>query len=277
MAKQQSFDEVMNAAIRDFTENGFDEEGRLEKWLGRIRAAATRQAGSEAKATKLLKEGLVSLYRRMVERGTALQSHPGVSLMTIQKLKPELRAELDRRILASANLIKLNRKRAIDQTLQRFSGWSTSIPRDGARKPPTKEDVTNLKKPMQSLPFEQRRVLTDQGHKFSAALSNIVAEDGGAIALIWNSNWRQPGYDYREDHKERDGVVYLIRDSWAHKKGFVKAGDGGYYDRITAVAEEPFCRCFATYIYNLRDLPKSMVTEKGRKALEEARAKLKAE
>jgi hypothetical protein len=45
-----------------------------------------------------------------------------------------------------------------------------------------------------------------------------------------------------------------------------------YYDEITAVGEEIYCRCWADYLYNLRDLPPSMVTAAGKAELERVRA-----
>lgn len=56
----------------------------------------------------------------------------------------------------------------------------------------------------------------------------------------------------------------------------MKVGDAGYYDQVTAVGQEVFCSCYAQYLYNLRELPESMITVKGKLSLEEARAKIKS-
>jgi hypothetical protein len=100
-----------------------------------------------------------------------------------------------------------------------------------------------------------------------------VAEQGGAIAYRWRSHWRRAGYDFRKDHKERDNEIYLIRNSWAKDQGLIKAGSAGYYDEITSAAQEPFCQCYVVAIYALRELPEDMLTEKGKKLLEETRLK----
>jgi hypothetical protein len=63
-----------------------------------------------------------------VGRAGALKRHQGISRFTLNYLEPKLRTELDRRILASVDLIQLNRRKAIDTTLSRFSGWASSIP-----------------------------------------------------------------------------------------------------------------------------------------------------
>lgn len=267
--RPQTFQEVLTAAIDDLMLHGFDSVERVERWTRELREAARRSLVSEASLEQQMRDGLAAIYKRMVDKGGLFKFNPGIERFTLERVRPALRGELDRRIMASANLIKLNRSQAIEKTLQRFQGWSTSIPAggtDAVKKGETKKDV---RKSLASLPFEERRVLIDQGHKLVSSLNNILAADGGAIAMQWSSKWRQPGYNYRPDHKERDGKVYLIRDSWAHKAGLIKKGRPGYLDEITQPAEEVFCRCSGVYLYNLRDLPEEMLTQAGRRKMVE--------
>jgi len=271
-----TFFDIVNEAVEDLATHGYDSVERVAAWERKIRDAAATQMKPEHVMEQMLRDAMTAVYRRMVEKGQIVRYHPDVARYTIDKVRHQLRAELDRRILASANLIKLNRQEAINKTLQRFSGWSTSIPRGGVSGESGAKARKDIKKSLRSLPFVERRVLIDQGHKLTASLNNIVAVDGGAIALMWRSNWRQAGYNYREDHKERDGQVYLIRDNWAQQKGFVKAGPDGYYDQITAVAEEPYCRCYAVYIYALGKMPRAMLTKKGEAVLTDARREMAA-
>jgi hypothetical protein len=269
----RGFYEILRLAITDITEHGFDTSGRLAFWTEELRQAAMRTVMPVWRMEELLKVGLSAIYRRLIERGTIARYHPGIPRFTLQRVAPHLRAELDRRILASADLIKLNREQAIAKTLQRFQGWATSIPGGGSDATSKQQTAKEVRKALARLPFEERRVLIDQGHKFTANLSNILAQDGGAIALIWHSHWRQSGYDYREDHKERDGQAYAIRGNWAISSGLMKPGAAGYYEDITAVGEEVFCRCYAQYLYALRDLPAGMLTKKGNDELARARGK----
>jgi len=212
----RGFYEVLRLAIADITEYGFDSSGRIAFWTDQLRQAAMRTVTPAWRMEEMLKLGLSAIYRRLIERGGIGRYHSGIERFTLQRVAPHLRAELDRRILASADLIKLNRQQAIDKTVQRFQGWATSIPGGGHDATSKPQIAKEVRKALARLPFEERRVLIDQGHKFTANLSNILAQDGGAIALIWHSHWRQSGYDYREDHKERDGKVYAIRgNNWA--------------------------------------------------------------
>lgn len=258
-----TFYETISAAIADIVAHGFDSQKRLDDWLIKIKKAAVRSLVSPKVLEQHLKATLTTIYRRMVEKGGVFQYHPGIPKFTIASIKPKLHAELRRRIMASANLIVLNRDESVNNTLRRFAGWMSSVPAGGSKTQDKAEVKTTIRKALVSLPFEERRVLIDQGHKLIASINDIVAQDGGALAAVWHSNWRQKNYDYREDHKERDEKVYLIRDSWAHKAGFVKPGKVGYLDQITQPAEEPFCRCHASYLYALKRLPPEMLTAKG--------------
>ena len=270
---------VIDEAVNDFVENGFDDPERLARWEKRIAEAAGEAIGSASAMDEMLREILRATYEKMVAKGGIAKHHPGLSRWTYERLRPEFRAELDKRIMASANLIRLNKTKMVQQTLSRFGGWATSIPAGGSENVDKREEKDRIKKPLASLPFETRRVLTDQGHKLISSLNEVVAVGGDAIAAVWHSRWRQPNYDYREDHKERDLKVYGIDDSWAVKAGLVKKPPEGWTRDITKPAEEPFCRCSYVYVYTLRELSRlcpEMITEKGWKWLEDAAAKLKA-
>lgn len=264
-----TFFETLTRAVNDFVTKGFKSEDQLRDWLENLRKAAHDNLVSEAVMVDELKRSLRSVFIRLTQKGGLFKFHPGVSQYTIARLMPAMRAELDRRIMASANLIKLNRQSAIEKTLQRFSGWATSIPAGGTKSQDKPETKTKIRKALASLPFEERRVNIDQSQKLVSSIHQIVAEGSGAIAVKWNSHWRQRGYNYREDHKERDGKVYLLRGNWATQKGLVKVGEAGFFDKITSFGEEPFCRCYGTWLYNLNDLPDDMLTIKGKKALGE--------
>ena len=270
---RKSFYTILTEAVSDITDHGFDSQKRINEWMELLRDSAEAALTSKRTMDKMLRDGLTSIYRRLIDQGQIIQRHPGVNLRTIKDIKPALRAELDRRIMASADLITLNREVAVNKTLARFSGWSTSIPKGGVENSKKTKTKKEIRKALASLPFEERRVLIDQGQKLAASLSEIVANDGGAIAGIWHSRWRQQNYDYREQHKERDGEIYLVRDSWAAKAGLVK---GKYYDQVEGVAELPFCRCYMTWLHGLGSLPKSSLTTKGVERLKEAREKATA-
>jgi len=220
---------------------GYDSEDRLAHWIELLRLAAQGVSSPPATVPDRLRQGLETIYRRLVDRVGVLRFHPGVARWTVEQMRPELRAALDRRITASASLIRLNRQEAVEATLRRFSGWATSVPAGGSEAPQRQAAKAATKKALAQQRFVERRVEIDQGHKLVASISEIVAVGANAIAVRWNSHWRQAGYDYREDHKERDGHVYAIRDNWAIKRGFMAKGGEPYYDEITGFGVEVYC------------------------------------
>lgn len=272
----KSFDEALAAAVADIVEHGFDSQDRLDRWVRELTAAADRFIAAKAARDARLADAFEAIYRRMVANGGMLKFHPGVSKMTLSHVAPLFRAELDRRVRISADLIKINREQAVAKTLQRFSGWASSIPAGGARTEDRRETKADIAKDLRVLTYRERFVANDQGHKFFAALNQTLADQNGAIAVRWASRWRALNYNYRPDHKERDGKVFLLRNSWAHREGLAKAGEAGYYDEVEAVGQLPNCRCAGVFIYSLSRLPEDMLTAKGRAKLEDARGRLNA-
>lgn len=274
-APKQTFNDIVREAVEDFQNQGFDSTERLEYWQRRLRQAAVESMIPENQADKMLRDALMAVYVREVENFGVLRKHPGLARWTVDKLKPQLRAELGRRQLASIQLIKLNREQEIDAMTRRFAGWATSVPPGGSDQT-GREETRKLRKTLSGLSYRERRLMIDQGHKLQANISAVIAQGSGALAGVWRSHWKQTGYDYREDHKERDQELYAVRDNWAMGKGLMKLGGHKYTDEITQPSEEPYCRCWYRWVYNLRDLPVEMVTEKGKAEMARVRAALQA-
>ena len=268
---KRRFPEILASAIRDMADHGFDSIQRIDSWIGELRRAAVRDVPNALMLDRVFRQYLHALYERHLERDRIGSLHQ-VARVDIDSIAPQLRAELERRILTSADLIRLNREQAIGETLKRFQGWATSLP-SGPAGVKLRKTAGEIAKPFKSRPFEERRVLIDQGHKLIASVDSIVAAQNRAIAAVWRSHWRQAGYDYRSEHKAIDGHVYAVRDSWAMDEGFMKKGHG-YIDELTEQpAQAPFCRCWFRWIYALRDLPETMLTEKGRSQLAKTRVR----
>ena len=257
------FTQTVRDAVKYYMLHGYSSEKELSLWMLTLRAAAEDKATSEVNLVEVVTDHLRKSYDTQVNRGAMFKRHPGVGRFSVDMLRPEMRRELDRRIVASANLIKLNRQKAIDTTMSRFSGWATSIPPGAPSSPSGVIKVSqHIEKSAKQVAYEARRVAIDQGHKLIQNIDNVIATSNNAIAVQWHSYWRQPGYDYREDHKERDQQYYLMRDSWALKNGVIIPGSAKYLDEVTMFGEEVFCRCYGTYIYAVRGLPREMLTEK---------------
>jgi hypothetical protein len=181
----------------------------------------------------------------------AMDVAPGVGRFTLEKILPHLRSELNRRIMAiaedSADLIGSGREAVIEATLKRFADWITPEANSHPSTPATaglwsriKSHLTGRNHPetpieLANMTLEDRwrLVMIGQGHRFTACLNEMLAIDGGAIAMIW----RRPSYPEEgqslEDHRGRDGKVYALRGCWAIERGLIQPGAVGYYDEVT--------------------------------------------
>jgi hypothetical protein len=258
-----SFSETLRRAIADFGEHGFVSATQIETWLTLLRAAAERELGPESRIDDETRRLLEKLYDRLVRQGRVLEQVPGLGRYTLGMIAPDLRAELDRRILASASLIKLHRRDAIESTLRRFQGWSTSIPPGGGDLIDKREIRSAMTMDLKEFNWRRRRVNIDQGLKLTSNIADIVANGNGAIAAEWRSRGAtEPNYDYRPEHLARHGRIFLIRGSWAYQQGLVRAVNG-YTDDIEMVGFLPFCRCTYKYLMSPRQLPDALLTRKG--------------
>ena len=260
----KTFRQILAEAITDLADHGYVSPDRIHTWIVQLRNAAERELAPEAQIDEMIRRGLGATFDRYIERGKITELVPGVTPFTLQVVKPKLRAELDRRIVASADLIKLHRREAVEGTLQRFQGWSTSIPPGGDSTIDKREVRSEIGKPIAQLKFERRRVEIDQSHKLVANISEIAGLDAGAIAGVWHDHGEHDkSYNARKDHMERVGKTYVVRDCWAHRDGLITAPDG-FTDEITKPGQEVFCRCRYTWITSPRRLPVEMLTQRGK-------------
>lgn len=259
------FRRLLTEGVRKFAEGGYTSEADLQDWMARLHAALEREIPSDAETRAQLRRILEAVYAREVGGGLARRI-PGLSRYTLDRVAPELRAELDRRIFAAADLIRLNKRAAVEKTLKRFAGWVSSVPPDGAINFDARSTVSDIGKSVAQLKFEQRRVAIDQGHKLIAAVAHVVARGEGAIAAIWHDRGEHDhGYDARPEHLKRSGTLFLVRDSWAANEGLIRRRPGvKYTDEIEQPAELPFCSCYYEYVTTPARLPAELLSGRGR-------------
>ena len=117
-------------------------------------------------------------------------------------------------------------------------------------------------------------------HSGFEALKKISIEEGkqsGAIAAKWDAqvhNVKQEMQEWADEmccqfpgHKERDGNLYAIKGNWALQKGLMTEGTGVVDLEDESLFEDEGCICCFRYKQGLRDLPYSMLTEKGKQTL----------
>ena len=111
------FRTILLEALNHFAEHGYTSELDLHEWLLRLHAALERELPTDTQTRKELSAALDAVFKRDVVRGGVQKRVPGVSRYTLDRIAPSLRAELDRRIFAGVELIKLNKKAATEKTL----------------------------------------------------------------------------------------------------------------------------------------------------------------
>ena len=258
------FRALLTEGLKRFAAEGPPSDVELAVWLERLQRELEIEMPTDDESRKALRDVLEVIYARDVERGGLAKRVPGVDKYTIAQVAPRLRAELDRRIFAAADLIRINKAQRKAQTLQRFAGWITSIPIGGSNETDFRSAAREIAKPISQVKYEARRVAIDQAAKLSAAIAHVVAQQNGAIAAIWHDRGEHDrGYDARPEHLKRSGQLFLVRDSWAMNDGLIRRG-GPYYDDTEGVATLPYCSCWAEWISAPQRLPEDLLTAKGR-------------
>lgn len=270
-AKPLTYNQEVRRAVSEMAD-GAVPLGGLEVWLERLRNAAMQSFKPINQVQENVESYFGSIFNRVTQQKLSGDTGKRVGRFTRHHLTEEAKAELDNKIITSVSLIKFNRDIAVADTMKRVVGWYSSIPPEGIPKDQKAEAVGDIQKALKQLPYKERRVIIDQGHKLASSLNEVVCRGSGAIAAIWHSHVGQINYNFRKDHAARDGRIFLLRGSWADKEGLVKPqGKVGYTDQQTMPGEEVNCKCRYQYLFNLQDLPTEMLTKKGLEVL----AKLK--
>jgi len=250
------FKTVLDQAITEFGEHGFRDAAILAVWLLLLRQALKSSISPENKANSRAKASLTRKYELLVKKRRKIPQ------IKVDQIRPDLRRELERRVIATQGLNGSIRESAVADVIRRFEGWATSVPEGGSAV--KKRHITDfITKPITKIRLEDSRVLEDQMHKLAMNVEAIIADKCGAIAGVWHSKWRQ-GEPYRHKHAAFDEEVFTIADNWAIKNKLMKVGSAGYTHNIEAPGELPYCRCSYDYVYDIKDLPDKMVTKKGR-------------
>lgn len=242
MASKPNYYQVLAAALADFEIHGFDSQERLDHWLDELEEAARGSWVDEETIKRDLVKHLHTVLDRTLKGRQFSKAHAGLQPFRLQHIKPKLHAELQNRIIASTNLIKLNRAESIARARARLAGWMSSIPPGGKTGEDFKESTKTVRRGIAGETFIERRVIIDQGHKLNAAINDIVAVDGGAIIATWRHVHRGlPSYHPRPEHVARDGKVFVIPGNWALKEGLMKPAGHQFTDEIEQPGEFVYC------------------------------------
>ncbi|MHB8392368.1 MAG: hypothetical protein ACYDBH_22775 [Acidobacteriaceae bacterium] len=133
--------------------------------------------------------------------------------------------------------------------------------------------ISPIKKEIRCLAKWNRLFYIYKALSFSAEIHYIFALESGPLAAIWRytESDEQGEYTVTHNHKDRDRRVYAVRGNWAVEKGLMSVGLDGYIDDIDRPGQEVGCMCNLVWVSAIRDLPRSMLTERGQSELKRTR------
>lgn len=252
---------------------------RLSRILRRcINTIVSRELRFESShAHSVLKRG----YNVFIKDGFK-DTHRGLRGWKLRDLRPKLEKELRARINFSNSLIQLTNSEHSRKINQRFIGWTSSKGEDTSAK--GLAEALQIGATFTKARRHQKRVLGDQTRKMLSNFDSIVAEEHKAIAFIWktrrdnrvvgNPSGKNPKVTNPEvhgDHYHRQDKLYFLHDTWVIKKKLVdtRSKQFAWADFKDGMPGQPInCRCYATYIYDLGDIPEELLTDLGEKYLE---------
>ena len=269
MAKERSFSTVLGLAVGAIALYGLLSSKQLKDWEKALIAAALFTFMQPKEMNVVLYKRLDGIYKDMVTDKKLLKKYPNMDRGAFDRAKDKILHRLALRKFLGADLIEKNYRESIDTVVRRFIGWASSVPAGGIKELDREVEKRKIQKAILSVDAEGKFIVRDQMHKFQTEIEEILSVDGQAIAAKWHSQWRVPGYNYREKHKHIDvsGEVFVIRDNWALQGRLMKLSGRKYTDSIIRPGMEPNCKCVYEYIYSLSDLPDDMLTAKGRAAI----------
>lgn len=200
----------------------------------------------------------------------------------LNDLKPKVANELKKRTEFSLNLITQTNEKHKAILKERLFGILSN---NTDVSPEAMAKALNIDSEAKKVIKHQQSIINDQTTKFEATLSRIEAEMGGAFAFTWrtrfdlavvgNPQGKYPnGNALHGDHYAREKQVYFMKDafpnSWVYKYDLVKINALKWDDFKDGLPGMPInCRCWANYIYDLRELPadilKKILTKQGKK------------
>lgn len=230
--------------------------------------------GEVAKQSKLWARkaatDLTAAYRRYQKDGYKKYNKNLVG-WRLKELKESFRRELKKRIKLNAELIapyKSDLKKLVEKRfVGAMSGGKMSV-----------KDLKSMLKLSATLKSRNKKVsntLKDQKMKMISEFGRLTAEKYKAIGFQWSTRdddlvAGNPSGHYPKvsnpqihgNHYERDEKVFLFKDSWAVKNGYINKARAGKEDSFLWAEDiedgmpgMPInCRCEALYIYTIEEL-----------------------
>lgn len=198
------------------------------------------------------------------------QKHKGMSAYTHNDISKEFRKALERRILHSLQAIKIKDQQLLLDLESRFLSFITDEKKEKSLQ--NLKDNLAANKSTKIAKNYVKNVVSDQVARLNDDIDSIHAKLNGALGLIWhtmedtkvvgNPSGKYPkGNELHNDHYKRNNVFFALKNSYATKKGLLKADIFEDLEDIKKVGRGLNCRCYYEYIYDLRDVPKEYLAK----------------
>lgn len=231
--------------------------------------------------TKSLKKSYISYTKRGFE-----ENNKGLKGWRLNLLKDDLRRELKGRINNSLMLIKTQDEQRMSILKTRFLSW---LAETESGKSPNIKETLKVSHEIRKNDRHYRMILADQTRKMIGNFDNIVANKYQALGFFWKTRrdnrvtgkpgGKNPkGNEMHGDHYARQDKFYFYHNNWAIQQRLINTNHKlfKWADFEDGLPGQPInCRCYAYNIYELEDIPKELLSEKGKAYLQEKQEKLK--
>lgn len=166
-------------------------------------------------------------------------------------------------------------ERSFDDFMNSVSLFVSKLQKQSISPKDSKVDIQNLGQEFRTFLRWSKTFYILKASCFSSAISNELSINSDAIGAQWNYNVQDEQMDYPNfEHVNYDKKVYIIRGCWADRKGFFSP-DVTYLDEVSSKFLDLGCSCFLTFLYNIGDIPDSLLSETGRQKYAEVRQKIR--
>lgn len=233
----------------------------------------------EKKLSKLFSSRMKKTYNSYMKDGV-FENNRGVKQVSIFKLKPKFRKELNNRIVFSLSLIKTQNKGIMQKLSDRFLNWLNNETIGGNDK--SLRETLALSKTQQVQSRHYNFILKDQTRKMLTNIDNIIAKDCNAIGFYWKTRRdnrvvgnpiglypKATNKDVHGNHFKRQGQFYFYKNTWVTKNRLIDTSKIEWAEFDDGMPGEPIgCRCYAENIYDFEDVPEEFLSDKGKEYLE---------
>jgi hypothetical protein len=178
----------------------------------------------------MIRKKLEGAVKRAFSASSIKRKHPKIEEWSILSMRPEMQAALDQRTWEALALARGRRDIEVDESMQRFLGFVSSVPSAGM------EEVKKLRMEAERIagpvakPWSAKHIAVDQTNKLIGNLNHTIATGSAAIGGFWDALKGEIPRDNRENHLGwgKDELFFSIRGNWAEEKGWVnKPGEKG--------------------------------------------------